>query len=107
MKLVHPQDLKIGDVVRYVNTRSWISPEFTDTNIYGTLDCLYKVQEIKITTKRHMTGVEGLNNPLVVSIDGSLRNFSAWYGSWVIVNRKIKKPVKEFGIVGFCRRYYK
>jgi len=108
MRFVHPKDLKIGDIVRYVSRKSWISPNYHDTDNYGTINQLYKVHKIlKTTARHHMCGEDGLNNPLLASVSDDFRDFSAWYGSFVIVNREIKKTIKEYGIVKFCRRYYK
>lgn len=110
MIYVHPKDLKIGDVVKYVSKDSWISSNCNDGvgfQTRGIIGFSYRVYKIEKTTEKHISEEPGANNPLLESLSNpEYRNLSAWWGSWVLVSKNTKQP-KVFGIVKFCERMYK
>ena len=111
MSYVHPKELKIGDIVRFVKKKSWIKPECSDYKdiTRALVGQLYEVYKIAETTKTHICEEEGICNPLLrLKSNKHINQLSAWWGSWVLINREVGGYQPEvFGIVEWMRKYDK
>ena len=108
MKYVHPKDLKIGDIVKYKDKKSWIRRKCDEDMAISKLKIgeIYEVFKIESGGRDHISGIENVKNPLVRLKGGDRKGeFSAWWGSWELVNREIEPKV--YGIVKFCEQNYK
>lgn len=113
MGFVHPKDLKIGDIIKFVRKKSWINRECDVLDGHPPINIgdIYEVYKIeKADTDGHICGDKNMPNPLLRLQSNRRRNrLTAWWGCWICLNREINiygKP-KIFGIVKWMKENVK
>ena len=104
MKYVNPNELKIGDKIKYVAHESWLNKECDNSDLRNPslkLGKVYKVFGMGDFRNGHMALPYAKINPLVKNNKGE-KCGTAWWGSWEYADNKLDlSHIKPYGIVKF------
>jgi len=100
IKQVNPNDLKIGDKIKYISYKSVYSSECNDDNCYLEIGKIYKVYDIQCISHQHMARAIARRNPILLDETGKHCG-SAWWGTFEYLDKYEDFEPKRYGIVKF------
>jgi len=103
MNYLNPNDLKVGDKIKYVSHKSWYHSCCNNDgeNALLKIGKIYTVVRIDCPSSSHMALPEAQLNPLVKDSLGNDCG-TTWYGSWVYANKQYDlSHINPYGIVKF------
>ena len=96
MKIVNPNDLKIGDKIRFISRKGWKNSN-CDCEYCGTIEFqvgeVYQVKNFRTLDKSHIAGNSATQNPVLYDKDEN-RMGSAWWGTFEYVDKEIYNIAK-------------
>jgi len=110
-KIVNPQELRIGDVIRFIEDKSPYNHIFNNLS-FMIVGKIYKVYSIESVTDGNMVQGFGTRNPMLREFDGAIvgrHAGTAWWGTFEYVNRteEVTINVKLTPFAIWCKENYK